>query len=162
MGYDAKGDGFISFKKGTDEEVVKKVAEQMKEINENVGFGDNSIDFYSWGRYNEDYIYEILRNVENIAKDSINEAEITYEGEDGCLWRFIFRGGRFVEENGHVEYCDISSDRLIDIIGRYVDNDLCAAEPDYVREVLRDVCGLTDAEIKALGFGYLFDVEAEE
>lgn len=37
----------------------------------------------------------------------------------------------------------------------YVCNDLEAASPEYVLEVLRDVCGLSDDDIEYLGFGSL-------
>ena len=53
-------------------------------------------------------------------------------------------------------------ERCIDILGRYVDNDLCAAEPGYVREVLTDVCDCNAEELQALGLDYLFDGEELE
>ena len=51
----------------------------------------------------------------------------------------------------------MSFERLEEIFISYVDNDLCDADPDYVREVLRDVCGMTDEELKEIGLDYLFD-----
>lgn len=50
-------------------------------------------------------------------------------------------------------------ERCMDILGRYVDNDLCAAEPGYVREVLTDVCGCNAEELDELGFAYLYEME---
>ena len=57
-----------------------------------------------------------------------------------------------------VEY-NTSKERIADILARYVDNDLVSAETSYVREVLRDVCGMTDEEAKDLGFDYLFKMD---
>ena len=54
----------------------------------------------------------------------------------------------------------MTKERVIDILVSYIDNDLGSAEPGYVREVLRDVCGCTDEELKELdiydwlGFDY--------
>lgn len=47
-------------------------------------------------------------------------------------------------------------ERAIDIIGRYVDQDLDSAEPWWIREVLTNCCGCTQQEVKELGFDYLF------
>lgn len=61
------------------------------------------------------------------------------------------------------EESDISKERVIAILVNYIDNDLATAEPGYVREVLRDVCGCTDDELKELGiYDWLgFDYEEE-
>jgi len=37
----------------------------------------------------------------------------------------------------------------------YVEHDLETADTDYVREVLRDVCGMTDEDLETVGLGYL-------
>lgn len=47
-------------------------------------------------------------------------------------------------------------DRAIDIIGRYVDQDLEYADPRLVREVLLSCCDCTREEISELGLDYLF------
>ena len=47
-------------------------------------------------------------------------------------------------------------DRLKQAFLSYINNDLAAAEPGYVRDVLTDTCGLTSAEIEELGFDCLF------
>lgn len=49
----------------------------------------------------------------------------------------------------------MTKERVMDILARYVDNDLCSADPDYVREVLLSIC--TMEEIKELGLDYLWD-----
>ena len=50
-------------------------------------------------------------------------------------------------------------DTLLSAFQSYVNNDLGAAEPSYVLEVLQE--SLSDEEIKALGFGDLLDTEEE-
>lgn len=40
--------------------------------------------------------------------------------------------------------------RVIEILVSYIDNDADSAEPGYIREVLRDICGCTDEELKEL------------
>ena len=54
----------------------------------------------------------------------------------------------------------MTKERAMDIIARYVDNDLCSAEPEYVRDVLISIC--TMEEIKELGLGYIFVNEEED
>lgn len=49
----------------------------------------------------------------------------------------------------------MTKERVMDILARYVDNDLCSADRDYVREVLLSIC--TMEEIKELGLDYLWD-----
>ena len=59
----------------------------------------------------------------------------------------------------------MSKERVIAILVGYIDNDLAAADPGYVREVLRDVCGCTDEELKELGIydwlGFDYEEDAE-
>lgn len=49
----------------------------------------------------------------------------------------------------------MDKERVISILRTYVNNDMESAEPDYVREVLYDICGCTDQELEELGLGYL-------
>lgn len=49
----------------------------------------------------------------------------------------------------------MTRERAMDIVAAYVDNDLCSAEPDYVRDVLLSIC--TMEEIRELGLDYLWD-----
>ena len=46
---------------------------------------------------------------------------------------------------------ELTKERVISILVDYIDNDLSAADPGYVREVLTDVCGCTEKELKLLG-----------
>ena len=49
----------------------------------------------------------------------------------------------------------LSKERAIEIMQGYINNDLEAADPGYVREVLQSLC--TDDEIKQLGFGWAIE-----
>lgn len=55
-------------------------------------------------------------------------------------------------------YMPISRNRVIQILSSYIDNDLQATETDYVYEALTQA-GATDAEITALGFGFVIPEE---
>lgn len=57
----------------------------------------------------------------------------------------------------------ITKERLIEILISYIDNDAAATDPGYIREVLTDICGCTETELKELGlYGWLgFDQEEE-
>lgn len=52
-----------------------------------------------------------------------------------------------------------SQKRIADILCRYIDNDLQSGDANYVREVLRDVCGCTNEELDDIGLSYLFEEE---
>lgn len=62
--------------------------------------------------------------------------------------------------NSPIFQIKVSKVRLLEMLQRYVDFDLQAAETGYVRDVLTDVCGMTNEEAEELGFDYLFDKEA--
>lgn len=52
---------------------------------------------------------------------------------------------------------DISKERLVQIINDYISNDYEAAEGNYIKETLENVCGMNKEEAEALGLGYIFD-----
>jgi len=47
--------------------------------------------------------------------------------------------------------CAVKADRVADILRAYVNNDAEGTDPDYIREILQDICGCSDEELKALG-----------
>lgn len=57
---------------------------------------------------------------------------------------------------------EITKERVIQILQDYVYNDAEATELSYVREVLTGVCGCDEEEMRALGFGYIFDADEDE
>lgn len=68
-----------------------------------------------------------------------------------------------IHEYGHLGG-GITQKRTEQILVSYIDNDLAAADPGYVRETLTDVCGCDEDELVALGlYDWLgFDMEEEE
>lgn len=52
---------------------------------------------------------------------------------------------------------EISKERLVQIINDYISNDYEAAEGNYIKEALENVCGMNKEEAEALGLGYIFD-----
>lgn len=50
----------------------------------------------------------------------------------------------------------MSIERVIDLFQRYVFDDLCSVDTEFVREKLTDVLGCSKEEIKELGFDFLF------
>ena len=176
MSYWAKGEGYILFSNKVEEKTMMgfltgltahftrlKGDTSIKEAG-HPNYGCACIDV-SCGRsqnYNGDDLDEVLEEIAKTAESigsPIKEGEINFVGEDENLWRFIYRDGSWHEENGQTEYEDISTREVIDAFVAYVNNDLAAAEPDYVREVLTDVCGLSSSQLKAIGLDDLFEEE---
>ena len=48
-------------------------------------------------------------------------------------------------------------ERLLQIARDYILNDLETADPDYVREILIDNFGCTEAELEELGLAFLIE-----
>ena len=53
----------------------------------------------------------------------------------------------------------MDNNRLKNIICNYVNYDAEASESSYVLEVLRDVCGCSDEEIREIGLDWLLDLQ---
>ena len=119
-------------------------------------------------------IKEIARND---GKTIIDESTLVYTGEyDGA---FVYHSDHDKwEDMSETKYVlHIASDnaiseeverrgmeiRFAEILRQYVENDLETAEPDYVREVLFDIIGMTKEEAETCGLGDLFynDEDAE-
>lgn len=109
----------------------------------------------------------------------ILEAEISYYGD--CDGAYIYDTAKQLFELFDAEEYAIrkASDKVLieeltrrglmsdikhwqEMLKSYVENDLDAAEPDYVREVLFDNIGMTKEETEACGLGYLWEDEEEE
>ena len=57
---------------------------------------------------------------------------------------------------------DVTRDRAVDILVSYIDNDLNTADPGYVRDTLRDVCGVTYWELEDMGIADWLDFNEED
>lgn len=53
----------------------------------------------------------------------------------------------------------ITTQRLGQMLNAYIVNDAESADPSYVREVLRDVCGMTKEEAEELGLLWIYGEE---
>ena len=50
----------------------------------------------------------------------------------------------------------MTKERALEILRCYVNNDVCVADHQYVRDVLEDECGMTMEEIKEAGLDWLY------
>ena len=55
-----------------------------------------------------------------------------------------------------------SAERLANMLRSYVDQDVQGSSPEWVSEVLRDVCGMSKEEAEQLGMSWVFDYDYEE
>lgn len=55
----------------------------------------------------------------------------------------------------------ITPQRLGQMLNAYIVNDAESADPAYVRDVLRDVCGMTKDEAEELGLLWIYGKEEE-
>ena len=122
MGYYADGSGSARFKEGVNTNQVTKILEETKtyiefEMDLKIN-GRDIIDFYDSEKYYEDETMEFL----NALVPFIDEGEMTYSGEDGCHWRFVFdpETGKWNEENGEIIYSmsNYEDDKLIEELTR--------------------------------------------
>lgn len=173
MSYDANGGGRIRFTGVVDKASFEKMLDIL-----NIEFSDveperepewlpkkeSIIHVHNEGKYYDDEMLEALDEVAAMARIvgcPVKEGMIEWTGQDGDHWRFVY-GESWHKEQGRIEYEDISTREVIDAFVAYVSNDLEAAEPDYVRGVLTDVCGLDKNQLKAIGLDYLFEKRKEE
>ena len=62
-----------------------------------------------------------------------------------------------------MEHERLSPERVRQILFNYVMNDFeAAAETEYVRDILMNICGCTEEEMEELGFGFLLDTDENE
>lgn len=102
MGYCAYGYGDIEIQNTQDVlNIISKYESQFDMIDMNKSVDKIYINLSIDGNYNEDSIYDFLRE---IAPYVLNCEEFEFRGEDNCYWRFVYKGGRFYEQNGYIEY----------------------------------------------------------
>ena len=97
-------------------------------------------------------------------KDICLEGEADFAGEDGEHWRFIFRDGKWVEENGEICYegdkpeeKGISRDRVIQILQKFIEAEAkCNLSTSDMRLILVLICDVKADEVKELGLEWLF------
>lgn len=85
----------------------------------------------------------------------IAEGEICLSSLDGAFWRYLYQDGEWIKQQGEFNYTGIEADKLLSAIRAYAEWDLEDSESEWVYDRLRDTCGFTDKEIKAIGLGDL-------
>lgn len=103
MGYIANSKGNITVKKDADRQ---KIIDIMKEFANKTCLVDwydfhfPLVEFGGGDKYYEELAIVFL----NALAPFIENGEMRYCGEDGDLWRFIFKGNRWWYQNGHPIY----------------------------------------------------------
>ena len=98
MGYYADYDGNITFKDKLPTELIKAGQDEFETFHYDEV--RNEAEVCGHDKYYEDSVYDFLQLIEPYTK----AGEIEYQGEDNCFWRFIFKGGKWDEENGSIYY----------------------------------------------------------
>ena len=120
MGYYASYDGHIRFKEKPSDETIKVICDFFGDHDYDVdGLG---ISVYGDDKYYADCIEEGLSKLEPYVKNG----EIKYHGEDECFWRFIFKDGKWTEENGKIYYesdtpSKVEKEDVPEFLGQIVD-----------------------------------------
>lgn len=100
MGYRADGYGYLETK--NTQGVLDIISNSYLDLNvNNLGNDCIGIDCYINDNYNEDELYDFLRKITPYVE---NCSGINLRGEDNTQWRFVFKGGRFYEQNGYTVY----------------------------------------------------------
>ena len=170
MEYYANGSGSIIFKEVLPEAVFGRIKDKLQKVLEADGSTKwkpmtsspevSYVDIWDSEKYYGDEVETVLNEVAEMAE--IEEGSIEYVGEDDSLWRFIYRDGKWHEESGHVEYSDLTIDKLSRAIKAYAMYDLGVAERGYVYDMLTDICGLSENDLKALGMDFMIVEEKNE
>lgn len=116
MGYYANGSGSVTFNRVLDEKEISILENAFENAWFEYDFSMNtaslsqgsSFDMWSNDKYHEDEVLDLLEAMKDIAP--IVNGYIEYTGEDGSNWRFIFKDGKWLEQNGTVVYDDSGSE----------------------------------------------------
>ena len=95
-----------------------------------------------------------------MVKDAYNPNYViarNYDREMGCWDSATYCDGSLVSlaKNILESELTVGYDRLKDMFQNYVNNDVDAADPEYVRNMLEQV-GVDDENVDDLGFGWLY------
>lgn len=124
MGYYANYSGAMRLNEKPPENIIS----DFNDYFENVYCDDDTLDFGGYDKYNEEAVYELTEKI----KPYTQSGEINYQGDDGCQWRFIFRDGLWLEQNGTVVYetSTIEENMQSEFIGQIIDIFDDAIDPD--------------------------------
>lgn len=116
MGYYAQGDGLIKLRASLPDDF------KMPDIFDEFDIDENSLYVSYSGKYYEDEIYDFCEKIKNYTESGT----INFSGEDGCIWRFIFRGKEWTEESARILYesdpaLTLSDVEKADLVGQLID-----------------------------------------
>ena len=100
MSYYAQSEGTITLKKDNAKEVVT-ILDGLSPFEAEAN-SENTASLLSSDRW---YPEDVKASLDAIAPH-VEEGEITFTGEDGCNWRYIFKDGEWVEQNGCIYYSE--------------------------------------------------------
>ena len=148
MGYYAYGSGFIVFKETVSTERYENIKDVLSEILEIDGVRDPNMmgyephktyfDIWDNGRYDRNKVLYGLEKIADISQ--IQEGNIVYHGEDDSIWRFVYKGNKWIEENGYVIFYDEEKVRKMkdhafySLLGLACDNMPDCGDDEYVNE----------------------------
>ena len=95
--------------------------------------------------------FEELPTVADLTTE-LSEEYVAIDKGNGCIEYYIVETSELDED---VEDKPMDVERAKDLFRCYVCNDLEAADTDYVREVLYDICGMSNEELEECGLGGL-------
>lgn len=116
MGYYANGNGDICFNAVLDEKTYEAVLEVLRTVWECDGEREfkgytstpiqdpyTYIDVWTDDKYYDDEVINALNTIKEMAP--VGEySSIKYRGEDEALWRFVFKDGEWIEQEGRIVY----------------------------------------------------------
>jgi len=175
MGYYHSASGFIDFKDGVSKEKINYFRDECPilycatiyshcrnstgEVTDTVmgdwGNSNLALDLSMYEKYHEDDYYDTFKIIEPYVIDG----SIYCTGEDGEMWRFIFDGEKFVEENGVVYYTsEVARDgRIRDALVKFIQDAAESVSDGYASE-LCEKYGLKKTDMEWLGLEYLTDL----
>ncbi len=112
MSFYADGNGFIVFKEVLSPELYQKVLNELSVALETDAIRDPQMPGFKphqtyVGIWNAEKYYgkEVLQALDTAASIAeIDEGVINYKGEDNSIWRFIYKDGEWIEENGEIVF----------------------------------------------------------
>ena len=161
MGYYAIGNGFIGLKEGSDISEVKRILKDAP-FESYLDKNERFVEVYGDEKYSECGVLESLSALAPFTADGVFD----FTGEDAQIWRFVFKDGAFIEEDGTTifESEERQNKRIkTALVNLLNDFSKFGREESAVLKNALDV-GLTEDDLKYLGFEYLLDLkeDAEE
>lgn len=160
MSYYATGSGAIELRSNLNEDNIREIEEILDNADVECDFSrrDGYLDLYQHEKYYGDYWEDLLGKLAPFT----SQGEIDFNGEDGSLWRFIFRDGTFVEENGDVVFeSDAEGNRRrISALRSILDRMTDVLETSAVYESAVEA-GLNDDDLRALCLEYIIPENKE-